>query len=168
MRTFSGLVLTVALGGVLARGADPAEDAKAKVAERKKKAEANWETVGAGDFAHLETKHLLVYAPQAQEKQLKGLGGLLEKQYELAWKALNWFLSTSVSLLNRLSWFGVVTTTQPPGRASRVSSRKKARGFSRCSMVSTAATTSAAASGSGTLPVSRSTRWNSALLGKAS
>src|SRR5579871_183256 len=88
MRTFTGLVLAVAVGGALARGADPAEDAKARVVQQKKKAEENWETAGAGDFAHLETKHLLLYAPQAAEKQLKGLGALLEKHYDLAWGAL--------------------------------------------------------------------------------
>jgi hypothetical protein len=88
MRTFSGLVLVVVLVGVPARGADTADDNKARVAEQKKKAEANWETVGAGDFAHLETKHLLIYASKALEKQLKALGALLEKQHDLAWGAL--------------------------------------------------------------------------------
>ncbi len=88
MRTFSGMVLAVVLGGVASNGADPADDVKARVAEQKKQAEGNWETAGAGEFAHLETKHLLIYAPEAMDKQLKGLGALLEKQYDLAWRAL--------------------------------------------------------------------------------
>jgi hypothetical protein len=88
MRTFSGVVLVVALVGVAAWGADPAEEAKAKVLEQKKKAEANWETAGAGDFAHLETKHLLVYASRSLEKQLPAIGAVLEKQFDLAWGAL--------------------------------------------------------------------------------
>jgi hypothetical protein len=88
MRNFSGVLLVVALVGAAARSADPAEDPKARVAEQKKKAEANWETARAGEFAHLETKHLLLYAPQAWEKQLPNLGAVLEKQFDLAWKAL--------------------------------------------------------------------------------
>ncbi len=87
MRTFSGVVLVVALVGA-AWSADPAEDPKARLAEQKKKAEANWETAGAGEFAHLETKHLLLYVPKAMEKQLPALGTGLEKQFDLAWKAL--------------------------------------------------------------------------------
>jgi hypothetical protein len=88
MRTFSGVLLMVVLGGVAGRGTEPAEDPKARVAEQKKKAEANWQTVEAGAFAHLETKHLLVYAPQAWEKQFPTLGTALEKQFDLAWGAL--------------------------------------------------------------------------------
>jgi hypothetical protein len=55
-----------------------------KVAEQKKTAEANWEAVGAGEFARHETKHFQIYAPKAMEKKLKELGTLLEKEYDLA------------------------------------------------------------------------------------
>jgi hypothetical protein len=88
MRTFSGVLLIVALVGAAARSADPAEEAKAKVTEQKKRAEANWETAGGGEFAHLETKHLLLYVSKALEKQLPALGTGLEKQFDLAWGAL--------------------------------------------------------------------------------
>ncbi len=87
MRTFCGMLLVGALVGA-ARSADPAEDPKAKVAEQKKKAEANWETAGGGEFAHLETKHLLLFASKALEKQLPAIGAVLEKQFDQAWKAL--------------------------------------------------------------------------------
>src|SRR5262245_55880674 len=66
--------------------AAPADEAK--LAEQKKTAEGNWATVGAGDPAHVETAHLLIYAPKSFEKRLKDLGALLEKQHEQAHKAL--------------------------------------------------------------------------------
>ncbi len=81
-------MLAAALVGVAARGADPAEDPKAKAAEQKKKAEANWDTAGGGEFAQLETKHLLLYTSKSLEKQLAAIGTGLEKQFDLAWKAL--------------------------------------------------------------------------------
>jgi hypothetical protein len=83
MRTFVGVILAFVVGG-----AEPAEDPAAKVAAQKKKAEENWEMVEAGPFAHLETRHLLLYAPSAMEKQLKPLGAFLEKHHDLAWAAL--------------------------------------------------------------------------------
>jgi hypothetical protein len=76
MRTFTGLLLTAAL----LPAADPAG--------AKKKAGENWETVDAGPFVQQETKHLLLTAPPAMERQLKGVGALLEKEYDLARAAL--------------------------------------------------------------------------------
>jgi hypothetical protein len=83
MRTFGGVLLALALVG-----AEPAEDPAARAAAQKKKAEANWETAEAGDFASHETRHLLLIAPKAMENSLKGSGVVLEKEFELAWGAL--------------------------------------------------------------------------------
>ncbi len=58
--------------------------------DRKASAEAAWAAVGAGDFATLETNHLLIYAPKAWDKRLKDLGTLLEKQYDQARSALGY------------------------------------------------------------------------------
>jgi hypothetical protein len=88
MRTFAGLLLCCALFGITLQAAEPDDDPAAQVAARKKKAEENWQTVQAGEFAHLETKHLLIYAPSSLQKQLKTASGLLENSYELARKAL--------------------------------------------------------------------------------
>jgi hypothetical protein len=85
MRRLIG-VLTAAL--LLAAGAAWADEAADKVAARKKQAEADWETVGGGPFAHLETDHLLIYAPKDWEKRLKDVGAALEKQYDQAKGAL--------------------------------------------------------------------------------
>jgi hypothetical protein len=76
MRTFAGLLLTAAL----VPAADPAEV--------KKKAGENWETAEAGPFVQHETKHLLLTAPPAMERQLKAIGVLFEKEYDLARAAL--------------------------------------------------------------------------------
>jgi hypothetical protein len=65
-----------------------ADEAADKTAARKKQAEADWETVGAGPFVHLETDHLLIYAPNDWEKRLKDVGAALEKEYEQAKGAL--------------------------------------------------------------------------------
>lgn len=59
------LLLTVFVTIVPSR-ADEAEDkAKAQLAAQKKTAEANWALLEAGDFAHVETDHFLLYAPKA-------------------------------------------------------------------------------------------------------
>jgi hypothetical protein len=78
--------LVLALTAASAR----ADEAADKTAERKKAAEAAWAVVGAGDFATLETDHLLIYAPKDAEKRLKDLGALLEKQYATAKAALGY------------------------------------------------------------------------------
>jgi hypothetical protein len=67
-----------------------ADDAAEKTAARKKTAEAAWAAAGAGEFSHLETAHLLIYAPKDWEKRLKDLGTLLEKHYDKAKGALEW------------------------------------------------------------------------------
>ena len=85
MRSFRRLLLALALGVASeATAADPASPADAL----NKKAEANWETVGAGKLTRHETKHFLVCAPEAMEKQLKSVGELLEKHHDKAKEAL--------------------------------------------------------------------------------
>ena len=86
MRCGIGAAAVLILWAGLAHADDPAD----KTPERKKAAEAAWETVGAGEFSTLETKHLLIYAPKDGEKRLKGLGTLLEKQYDQAKGALGY------------------------------------------------------------------------------
>jgi hypothetical protein len=56
--------------------------------ELKKKAEANWESVGGGKVALHETKHFLICAPEAMAKNLKDAGELLEKHHDKAKEAL--------------------------------------------------------------------------------
>ncbi|HEY7428743.1 MAG TPA: hypothetical protein VH682_31220 [Gemmataceae bacterium] len=84
MRSFR-VVLALALGlAGLAMAADPADSA----GELKKKAEANWEAVGAGKAVLHETKHFLLCAPEAMAKRLKDVGELLEKHHDKAKEAL--------------------------------------------------------------------------------
>src|SRR5262249_55603061 len=82
MRTVTamkGLLVT------LATAAWAAEDERdKKVAEQKKQAEAAWKSLEAGDFAFVETKHLLVYAPKESEKQLKAKAATLESYHDKA------------------------------------------------------------------------------------
>jgi hypothetical protein len=66
-----------------------ADEAADKVAAQKKAAEENWEAVG-GEAAHVETAHLLVYAPKSYDKRLKDIGATLEKYYEQARKPLGY------------------------------------------------------------------------------
>jgi hypothetical protein len=73
---------------ILTASSVQADDAADKTAARKKTAEAAWTAAGAGEFSHLETTHLLIYAPKDWEKRLKDLGTLLEKHYEKAKAAL--------------------------------------------------------------------------------
>jgi hypothetical protein len=65
-----------------------ADDAAEKLAAQKKTAQENWDGLGIGDAAHVETTHLLVYAPKSFDKRLKDLGAALEKYYEQARKPL--------------------------------------------------------------------------------
>jgi hypothetical protein len=65
-----------------------ADDAADKTAAHKKTAEAAWVAAEAGEFSHLETAHLLIYAPKEWQKRLKDLGTLLEKHYDQAKGAL--------------------------------------------------------------------------------
>ena len=70
---------------VLAR----ADDDRAKaVANQKTAAEAACKAMELPDPAHVETKHLLIYAPKAMEKRMKGIGAQLEKYYETAARTL--------------------------------------------------------------------------------
>ena len=66
-----------------------ADEAADKVAAQKKAALENWEAVG-GVAAHVETAHLLVYAPKSYDKRLKDIGATLEKYYEQARKPLGY------------------------------------------------------------------------------
>jgi len=87
MRTLTALVLVLlAVATLPAEG--PAEDAAAKLAAQKKQAQENWETVEAGELSMAESKYLVIVAPKAMEKQLKATGAFLDKQYGLAWEAL--------------------------------------------------------------------------------
>ena len=66
-----------------------ADETADKVTSQKKAAQENWEAVG-GEAAHVETAHLLVYAPKAFDKRLKDIGATLEKYYEQARKPLGY------------------------------------------------------------------------------
>jgi hypothetical protein len=81
MRGLCGVLAAGLLCAVVAARADEPAD---KIAALKKTAEANWDMVGAGAFVHLETDHLLIYAPKEWEKRLKDLGTMLEKDYDQA------------------------------------------------------------------------------------
>lgn len=74
----------------LAAGGGRADEAADKSPDRKKAAEADWATAGAGEFSTLETPHLLIYAPKDWDKRLKDLGTLLEKHYDQARAALGY------------------------------------------------------------------------------
>jgi hypothetical protein len=67
-----------------------ADDAADKIAAQKKAAEEIWAQVEAGEWAHLETAHLLIYASKSIERKLKEIGGTLEKHQETARKALGY------------------------------------------------------------------------------
>jgi hypothetical protein len=83
MRTGTAAVLLMALAGaVCAQG-----DRDKKVAEQKKQGETAWKSLEAGDPSFVETKHLLVFAPKAMDKQLKAKAATLEKYHEHAVKA---------------------------------------------------------------------------------
>jgi hypothetical protein len=87
MRRLASLSLMLpflALTG-LANGAD---DAAEKIAEQKKTAKSNWESLEAGEVTSVETTHLLIYAPKDYEKRLKEIGISLEPHYVQAKIAL--------------------------------------------------------------------------------
>ena len=86
MRTL--LMLTVGLCSASLLPARDDDDRAKAVATQKKTAEAAYKAMELGDPAHVETKHLLVYAPKAMEKRLKAIGTQLEKYHDTATKAL--------------------------------------------------------------------------------
>jgi hypothetical protein len=88
MRRFRATWLIAAL--FLVGGAVRADESADKVAAQKKAAEENWAQVEAGEIAHLETAHLLIYASKSMERKLKEIGGTLEKHQEMARKALGY------------------------------------------------------------------------------
>jgi hypothetical protein len=67
-----------------------AEDNAGKVAAQKKGAQDNWSSLDLGESAHLETAHLLIFAPKSLEKRLKDAGNLLEKVHDQARSALKY------------------------------------------------------------------------------
>jgi hypothetical protein len=79
-------VTTMALLAVAASLCAADDETAKKIAEQKKQAEAAWKSLEAGDFAFYETKHLLIYAPRAMEKQLKSKGATLESYHDQAVK----------------------------------------------------------------------------------
>lgn len=84
-------VAMVAAAGLLLVAASglPADDKPDEtLAAQRKAVPENWDKVGAGPSATLETEHLIVVAPKAREKRLKDIGILLEKHYATAHKAL--------------------------------------------------------------------------------
>jgi hypothetical protein len=90
MRRCSLILVLAAFAAAGPARADEAEDkAKALLAAQKKKAEANWALLEAGEPARLETDHFLIYAPKALEKTLKDAGALLESEYKTGREALS-------------------------------------------------------------------------------
>jgi hypothetical protein len=85
MRVTIGILLTVLLCRPVV-----ADEAADKLAAQKKTAAENWEALGIGQAAHLETTHLLVYAPKSYDKRLKEIGASLEKYYDTARKPLGY------------------------------------------------------------------------------
>src|SRR4029079_19022815 len=63
------------------------DDRDKKAAEQKTRGEEAWKSLEAGDFAFVETKHLLIFAPKAMDKTLKAKGATLEKYHDAALKA---------------------------------------------------------------------------------
>src|SRR5262249_45711526 len=89
LRLLQRLALLSLLSPMLMKTTTRADEARDKaVGEQKKAAEAAWKSLEIGDAAHLETKHLLIYAPKAMDKRLKATGAQLEKYHEQATKAL--------------------------------------------------------------------------------
>jgi hypothetical protein len=66
------------------------DDTKAdpKIEAQKKAAKENWALLEAGDPAHHETDHLLIFATRSQEPRLKEFGAMLEKYFTVAEKVL--------------------------------------------------------------------------------
>lgn len=85
MRSFRkpALMLALFLAGV-ANAADQANS----VDERKKKAEASWESVTGNKPVLQETNHFILVAPETMAKRLKDVGQLLEKHHGKAKEAL--------------------------------------------------------------------------------
>jgi hypothetical protein len=87
MRTTSLALLTLPL--ILASCPRALGDAAAeKLAAQRKTALENWDEIGSAPPAHLETAHVLVYAPKSHDKRLKDIGVSLEKYYEQARKSV--------------------------------------------------------------------------------
>lgn len=90
----------------------PQEEGKDIVAMQKKEAEANWKMLEVGPFAHVETKHLLIYAPKETERRIKQVAPLLEKHFAMAAKVLwtekddKWKQKLPVYLFNEPVDFG--------------------------------------------------------------
>jgi hypothetical protein len=79
------LAILVLIGGPPpGRAQSDKEKSAARVAELRKAAQKAWDAIEGGDLAMLETRHLLIVAPKAQEGKLKNAGGLLEKYFETA------------------------------------------------------------------------------------
>ena len=88
MRTLMLLTVGLCAPGIALARADDEDRAKA-IATQKAAAQAAFEAMEVGDHAHIETKHLLVYAPKAMEKRLGAVGKQLEKYHDTAAKALD-------------------------------------------------------------------------------
>jgi hypothetical protein len=83
MRTMLAMALLAVTAGICAAQ----DDRDKKVAEQKKQAEAVLKTLEMEEHAFVETKHLLIYAPKAMEKQMKAKGAVLENYHDQAVKA---------------------------------------------------------------------------------
>jgi hypothetical protein len=78
----AGTILLACLAGT------HADEASDKLDALKKKAQANWAVLDAGDNVLHETTHLLLVAPKSMEKRLKEIGTLLEKSHAKAVESL--------------------------------------------------------------------------------
>jgi hypothetical protein len=87
MNRLTPLFLMIPILALIGR-AYGADDAAEKIAEQKKTAKNNWESLEAGEMSSLETAHLLIYAPKDYEKKLKEIGATLEAHYAQAKIAL--------------------------------------------------------------------------------
>lgn len=85
MRSFRKPALLLVLVVV---GAANAADEANSADERKKKAEASWESVAGAKAVLHESKHFVLVAPEALGKRLKDVGQLLEKHHDKAKEAL--------------------------------------------------------------------------------
>lgn len=124
MRTVATMVL-LALTGV-AWAAD--DEREKQIANQKKQAEAGWKSLDAGEHSFAETKHLLIYAPKDQAKNLKAKGVTLESYHDKALAALS--LEEKDAYPGKITVYLLADKDQVTSFARRVEKRRPMAGES--------------------------------------
>ena len=88
-RSHASLIFPLAIL-VMSPSAALADEVADMIAAQKKTAGENWEALAIGPAAHVETTHLLLYAPKSFDKRLKEIGTTLEKYCDQARKPLGY------------------------------------------------------------------------------